>query len=484
MTIISTLQNPAAYSHPVTQIEVIETHISWLLLTGDYAYKIKKPICFDFLDFSSLEKRHFYCQEELRLNQRLAPALYLQVVAITGDETNAKINGDGQIIDYAVQMRQFPTENLLSKQNVSTAMIDELADLIAEFHTQASRISEPASDYGSLAMIERYSLSNFQNIQPLLNNAEQLQQLNRLQHWCKYELNNKALLIEQRKTQGFIRECHGDLHLGNIVLFHGKVTPFDGIEFNPALHWIDVIDEIAFLVMDLEERGLNHLAYRCLNRYLSQTGDYQGLSVLNYYLVYRALVRAKVALLSWQQHQHAQYLNFYQNYADLAERFIQIKPASLIITHGYSGSGKSTVSAKLAEQFSWIQLRSDVERQRLFANTGQNIYSKEKTAQTYQQLAKLASEILNAGFSVIVDATFLKKQQRQLFKDLAFKQQVKFMILDLQASIEELTQRIKKRQNIGIDVSEATLEVLQQQLIEAEPLSDDEQQYVMTEFLN
>ena len=483
MTIITALQNPAAYSHPVTQIELIETHISWVLLTGDYAYKIKKPVRFDFLDFSSLEKRHFYCQEELRLNQRLAPDLYLQVVAITGDETNATINGNGQIIDYAVQMRQFPTENVLSNQTVSTAMIDALADLIAKFHTQA-KMAEPASDYGSLAMIEHYGLSNFKNIQPLLHTPEQIAQLKRLQHWYTQELSLKTPLIQQRKAQGFIRECHGDLHLGNIVLFHGKVTPFDGIEFNPALHWIDVIDEIAFLVMDLKERGLNQLAYRCLNRYLSRTGDYQGLGLLNYYLVYRALVRAKVALLSWQQHQETHYLNDYQNYADLAERFMQTKPAALIITHGFSGSGKSTLSAKLAEQFGWIQLRSDVERQRLFANTGQNIYSTEKTEQTYQQLAKLASEILNAGFSVIVDATFLKKQQRQLFQDLAVKLQVVVMILDVKASLEELTQRISQRQNTGTDVSEATLEVLQQQLINAEPLSEEEQQYVITEFLN
>ncbi|CAG0987493.1 partial gluconokinase, partial [Anaerolineae bacterium] len=176
------------------------------------------------------------------------------------------------------------------------------------------------------------------------------------------------------------------------------------------------------------------------------------------------------------------YLSDYQNYADLAERFMQTKPASLIITHGYSGSGKSTASTRLAEQFGWIQLRSDVERQRLFASNQQNIYSTEKTAQTYQHLAKLASELLKEGFTVIVDATFLKQSQRHIFQDLASKQHVKFIILDVQASLEQLTQRISQRQNLGTDVSEATIAVLQQQLIEAEPLSYDEQQYVITEY--
>jgi uncharacterized protein len=213
---------------------------------------------------------------------------------------------------------------------------------------------------------------------------------------------------------------------------------------------------------------------------LSRTGDYQGLSILRYYLVYRALVRAKIALLSWQQHPQARYLIDYQNYADLAERFTQAPPPLLIITHGYSGSGKSTISTQLAVRLGLIHLRSDVERQRLCANSRQDIYSAERTAQTYQYLAKLTTDILQAGFAVIVDATFLKQQQRQLFQQIALEQRVRFVILDLQVSIEILTQRIEQRKSIGIDVSEATVAVLQQQLRQAEPLSSDEQQYVIT----
>jgi uncharacterized protein len=483
MTFIIALQNPNAYAHSVSMIDVIETHISWVLLTGDYAYKIKKPIQFDFLDFSTLEKRRFYCLEELRLNRRLAPDLYLQVVPITGNDTTVQINGNGQIIDYAVQMRQFSSQQLLSmladQHELSTDIIDQLADLIADFHAEAA-IADVASDYGSIAMIEHWCLSNFNHIRPLLNNEQQLAQLNRLQQWCDVELTTKTALLQQRKAQGFVRECHGDLHLGNIALFQGKVTPFDGIEFNLGLHWIDVSNEIAFVVMDLQERGLNQLAYRLLNRYLSRTGDYQGLSILRYYLVYRALVRAKVALLSWQQHQQARYLTNYQNYADLAERFTQTTPPLLIITHGYSGSGKSTISTQLAERLGLMHLRSDVERQRLFANSRQDIYSEERIAQTYQYLAKLTNDILQAGFAVIVDATFLKQQQRQLFQQIALAQQVKFVILDLQASIEALIQRIEQRQSVGVDASEATVAVLQQQLQQAEPLSSDEQQYVIT----
>ncbi|MDD5754362.1 MAG: AAA family ATPase [Methylococcales bacterium] len=479
MNLIQSLQNPSAYPHSVSAIELIETHISWVLLTGQFVYKIKKPVQFDFLDFSTLEKRRFYCEEELRLNRRFAPELYLQVVPITGTLGNAKINGDGEVMEYAVKMRQFSADQLLSEManqgRLDVEIIDQLADLIADFHYHAN-VDISDSYYGTVIETHRWFSGNFVHIRPYIQDDKFLQQLTQLENWGEQELLKNTPLMQQRKQQGFIRECHGDLHLGNITLFENRVTPFDGIDFNPALRWIDVMSDIAFIVMDLQYRNLGSFSYRFLIRYLSRNGDYSGLSLLRYYLVYRALVRTKVCVLRWQQHQNPQDLQDAKIYANLAENFTTPEPPALLITHGYSGSGKSTYSTKLAENDGIIHLRSDVERQRLFAESKSavNLYSTEHTRQTYQKLADFAETILAAGFSVVCDATFLKIEQRDLFQKLANKMQVKFLILDFQVAEEELNRRIFQRQQLGNDVSEATLDVLQQQLKNAQPLTSDE----------
>lgn len=475
MNLIQSLQNPKAYPHSVSKIEVIETHISWVLLTGEYAYKIKKPVQFDFLDFSTLEKRRFYCEEELRLNRRFAPNLYLQVVPITGMFEKPKMNGTGEVIEYALQMRQFPANQLLTNLVLNADIIDQLADIVAKINQDANvDISE--SSYGTISEIEHWFSGNFVDIRGLVKNEKFLAQLERLENWGKQELANNAKLIKERKQNGFVRECHGDLHLGNIVLFENHITPFDSIEFNPTLRWLDVINEVAFVMMDLEQLGFKSFAYRFLNRYLSHNGDYFGLGVLRYYLVYRALVRMKVALLRWQQHQNSQDFLEAENYANLAENFCTFKPPFLLITHGYSGSGKSTFSAELAEKFGIIVARSDVERKRLFS---QDCYSPEHTRQTYQKLADIAQTSLNAGFPILIDATFLQLEQRNLFQQLATAQNVKFFILDFQATQAELTRRIQQRNQIGNDISEATLAVLEQQIKTAQPLTESEQPHVI-----
>jgi hypothetical protein len=493
--LIQALLNPAAYPHPVTHIELIETHISWVLLTGQYAYKIKKNVQFDFLDFSTLEKRHFYCQEELRFNSRFAPGLYLQVVPISGSLQNPQMNGSGEAIEYAVQMQQFDGSQLLShiadRGELSSAIIDQIAELTAEFHRHAASDTSN-SHFGTPQETHHWFQGNFAHIRPLINNEKFLQQILQLEHWGEQALLKNKRLMELRKQQGFIRECHGDLHLGNITLIDGKVTPFDGIEFNPSLHWIDVISEIAFVVMDLQQRGFNQLAHRFLNRYLSASGDYEGLTLLPYYLVYRALVRCKVALLRWEQHGNSQDLQEAESYAYLAESYSQPKPNQLLITHGYSGSGKSTLSAQIAESLDIenlgiIHLRSDVERKRLINKSeqdqsqnsssnevNQGLYTPDNVLLVYRRLVELASSILDAGFSVLIDAAFLQTQQRELFAELASEKQVDFLILDFCAPEQELKQRISQRLQSGSDASEATLAVLEHQLQTAQAFSATE----------
>lgn len=491
---IKALSEAAAYEHEVTTVSIVETHISWVLLTGQYAYKIKKPVNFGFLDFSTLEKRRFFCHEELRLNRRFAPELYLEVVPITGTPNNPKMRGAGEAIEYAVKMVQFPTGYTLSERaenaQLSTDEIDQITGIVADFHETVAKAGE-TSTYGDSECIKHWFVENFDHIRPLLVDESHKQQLQAIQIWGNDEWNSKAGLMQLRKQQGYVRECHGDLHLSNMTLINGKVTLFDCIEFNPKLRWIDVISEVAFLVIDLLHFGYDCHAYRLLNHYLQRTGDYFGLALLRYYLVYRALVCAKVALLRHVQQRNdsavisdqasLQYLAF----ANLAERFTKVGQVALIITHGYSGSGKSTMAGQLAEKIGALQIRSDIERKRLFgykaqehseSNIDSGLYTQEAGQKTYLHLAECAKAVIEAGFSAIIDAAFLKAWQRDLFKQLATECGVQFRIVDFQASDEELCRRIGQRQN---DASEATIDVLHHQQRSAQPLSEEEQNFVI-----
>jgi len=473
----------------INACNVIETHISWVLLIGQHAYKIKKPVNFGFLDFSTLEKRHFCCDEELRLNRRLAAELYLDVIPITGTPDHPQLGGTGKPIEYAVKMIRFPAGQLLSgcaeRGQLDTDPIDQLSSIVADFHESIDRTGEN-TPYGDSANIKHWFDENFDHIKPLLIENTQKQQLQNLQQWGDSEWLNLANVMRQRKLHGYVRECHGDLHLGNMTLINGKVTLFDCIEFNPLLRWIDVISEVAFLFIDLLHFGYKRYAYRFLNRYLQRTGDYQGLALLRYYLVYRALVRAKVALLRMAQQSGndavvKQSRCEYAIFTDLAERFTKPCPTFLIITHGYSGSGKSTFAGQLAEHIGAFQIRSDIERKRLFgfqanAQTGSGIddglYNQQASVKTYQYLKKLAQAVLEAGFPVIIDAAFLKAGQRELFRQLAADCGIPFHIITFQASVQELCRRIQQRQN---DASEATVAVLHQQQQSAQSLSNEEQ---------
>ncbi|MBZ0105930.1 MAG: AAA family ATPase [Sulfuricella denitrificans] len=477
-TLIKALLDPACYDHPVPAVEVIETHISWVLLTGSYAYKIKKPVNFGFLDFSTLEKRHFYCEEELRLNRRFAPRLYLGVTPIGGTPEQPMLNSTGVAIEYAVKMRQFPQhallDRMLAERRLSPAEVDEIAYEVARFHTMSSNTA-PAG-FGSPERVQRPVLDNFARIAELAAGRAEDEALAALQEWSKAEFTKQREKLATRQERGFIRECHGDLHLGNMAWIDGAVTLFDCIEFNPDLRWIDVMSDAAFVVMDLHDHGRPGLAQRFLNRYLEQTGDFAGLAVLDYYLVYRAMVRAKVACIrnAWEQA---------GSYLELAIRFTQPPRPWLLITHGLSGSGKTTASQMLLEHSNAIRVRSDVERKRLFglspqerSQSGLNsgIYTADAHRQTYRHLEQVAREILQAGYPVIVDAAFLKHSERMAFRALANAMRVPFVTLHLQAGKVTLRQRIVGRQATGRDASEATLQVLERQLLVSEALTSEE----------
>jgi aminoglycoside phosphotransferase family enzyme/predicted kinase len=495
--LIERLQNTQLYDHPVTAFEVLETHISWILLTGPYAYKLKKPVDLGFVDFTSLEKRRFYCEEELRLNRRLAPDLYLDVVAITGSTEKPAINGDRPPIEYAVKMRQFDQHGLLDKlaerDELQESHIDALAEQVAAFHRNIE-VAAPHSHFGQPPQVNTWVDQNFEQMRPLLHDSEQLDQLDTLADWTRDWQQQHAERLAQRQQHGFTRECHGDMHLGNIALIDDEVTVFDCIDFNAELRWIDVMSEVAFLVMDLHDRGYPALAWRFLDRYLQHSGDYAGLAVLPYYLVYRALVRAKINLLRLQQNSDGDHpmsaaraaatLSEYRSYIELAQAFAHSPRPALLITHGLAASGKSTVASRLVAASGFIRIRSDVERKRLHdlaadmssgSAVDAGIYTSDATQATYQCLAALAEQVLTAGYCVIIDATFLQRWQRALFEELARRRRLPLLILDVQAPYDLLRERIRARQARADDASEADLSVLQAQLQRYEALSDDEQ---------
>lgn len=489
---LTMLQNPLVYPHPVCEFRLIETHISWVLLTGMYAYKIKKPIDLGFLDFSTLEKRHFYCEEELRLNRRLAPDLYLDVVAITGSEKQPALDGEGTVLEYAVKMRQFPPaaqfDALLTQGELDARQVESLADTIAAFHGRAPRVKD-TSVFGSPEAVIAPMNENFHQIRPLLTAPDDIARLEKLCDWTEHTLERAQPALTARRAEGFIRECHGDLHLGNVAWIDEKPLLFDCIEFNPSLRWIDVISEVAFTIMDLTSHRRPDLAFRLLNRYLEHTGDYTGLALLPLYAVYRALVRCKVECIRAIQprsHENTAPVPAHRIHLQLAESLLPTRPTPLIITHGLSGSGKTTVSTALCGHLGAIRIRSDVERKRLHAmaacerhpaglNAG--IYDAEASARTYVRLEQLADNVLGAGFPVVVDGAFLKQCQRQRFAALAERRQIPFLIIACQAQHDALESRLAERAKAGTDASDAGLEVLVHQSINAEPLTKTEHSY-------
>jgi aminoglycoside phosphotransferase family enzyme/predicted kinase len=489
--LIAGLLRPAAYPERVDRVERLDTHISTVLLAGAYAYKIKKPVNLGFLDFSTREQRLHYCMEELRLNQRTAPQIYLDVVAIVGSRTAPRIGlaeparREGVPLEYAVRMRRFDNSSILDRlaqrRRLSAEHVERLAAAVASLHRKADRA--PAG-FGTPASVAHWADENFLSMRSSTHSAADRGRLDALAQWSAAEHRAQVPRIAARSDGGFVRECHGDLHLGNIVLLDGVPVPFDAIEFSAELRLIDVVSDIAFTFMDLLDHDLPHLAWHFVSAYLEHTGDYDGLALLRFYSVYRALVRAKVALIHLHQPQLPQQVRLrehtsFEHYLALAERLRQRGAPLLIVMTGLSGAGKSTVALALAERVGGVRIRSDVERKRLYglepeAKSDGSIYTAEATSRTYERLATAARAVAAAGVPAIVDAAFLKREERLQFRALAGELGVRHALVVCEAPTEVLRARVAARAALGADPSEAGVEVLERQRRWREPLGAEE----------
>ena len=482
--LVERLLDPAAYPHPTERIRLIETHISWVILTGPFAYKLKKPVSLGFVDYSSLDLRQQSCAGEVRVSGRFAPGLYVAAVPITGTAEAPRVGGGGAPLEWAVQLVQFDEADRLDARfaagRLTAADCRTLGAAIAAVEERLA-VARPGDPWGTAESVLAAATVNLAAIRHHLPPARG--RADRLEAWLRDRLQAAAPLLAARQAAGRVRECHGDLHLANIVLHEGRMTPFDAIEFSDNLRWIDVANDVAFLTMDLESRGRPDLAAEVRSSWVEAADDHEALAVMPVYEAYRAIVRASIAAIRGSQGDvvaHAEALR----YLDLAEWLTVPRPPVLIATSGVSGSGKSSVAAELVGLLAAVRIRSDVERKRLAGMRPAErpvddaataaVYAESATRLVYERLAALAGLVLDAGVSVVVDATCTKCWQRVLFARVAADRGVPIVIVAFELPTGELVSRVAQRQARGDDPSDASAEVVLRQVAGFEPLAADE----------
>lgn len=495
------MQEPAAYSalHAVPgRVTCIETHVSWVFLTGPFAYKVKKPLRLSFIDYSTAERRLELCREELRLNRRHAPGLYVDVVPITGTPAAPRVGAtDAPPFEHALRMVQFDPRleltQLLQSGDVEAHELQEFGQRIAQMHARAA-IAAGADSFGTPDKAHRNTLDNFEEITQVLPGRDAAQCVAQLRSQAQRLFEASRPLMEQRRHDGRIRECHGDLHCGNVVRWQGSLAAFDGLEFDPGLRFIDVASDLAFLTMDLAAHRRTDLRREALQGWLETSGDFEAVALLPYFELYRALVQAKVAALRGQQARNAAAgstgaATLAHQYLDWAVSQAGRPRARLVVMVGWSGSGKTWLARRIAARCEALIVRSDIERKRLAglqpldtsaSAPDAGIYSHEFNARTYQRLRDCAADCLHGRESVVVDAANLRRAERDRFVAAARALAAETVIVHCVAPLEVLKRRVAGRAATGADASEATVALLDRQPSHWEPFSDDELTRVVT----
>jgi len=488
----ASLLRPEAYPHPVAAVRLIETHISWVFLTGEFAYKIKRPVQYSFVDLRSSERRAFFCREELRLNRRFAPELYVDVCAVTLDSGVARILGSGEVIDHAVRMHEFrgeeQLERLLLRDALADSELERFGRELANLHERLPVVAE-GEDWGRPLSVRGLLMRNLEECLQASEGLGTQETLRALAGGYQALLAAAESCITSRRRAGRVRECHGDLHAGNVVRCGGRLLAFDCIEFEPDFRWIDVAQECAFLFMDLGARGFPRRAQVFLGGYLAQSGDYQACRLLRLYATHCALVRAKVSALqalgATGAAVRADARELHGRYLGCAREMLAPARPRLILTCGLSGSGKTWLAARLADALGAVHVRSDVERQRIGgfgeglrsdSGLGQGMYSSEMNRKVYERLRQCAADVLAGVYSVIVDATFQRSEERRRMRALASERVVGgVVVVFCHAPDAVLEARVLARREARADASEADLAVLSWQRRAFEPIRPDEQ---------
>jgi len=484
---------PRAYPHPVESVRLIETHISWVLLAGEFAYKIKRPVRYPFIDLRAPGRRKFLCEEELRLNRRFAPQLYLGVCRVIDEDGRAAIAAqgvDGPTLEYAVRMRRFEAQDeldrLLEAGKADACELETFGRDLATLHATFPAASAD-SPWGRPEDIGALMIRNLLECAEASRTLGTAESVLALQAGLQRSLSAAAASLAARRAGGHIRECHGDLHTRNLVRLEGRLVAFDCLEYEPAFRWIDVADEIAFLSSDLTARERPLHAHAFIGGYLARSGDYSACRVLRLYEAHRALVRAKIAALeaAASPREEAREPLRREHDARLAHAARSIaggKPVLLLMC-GLSGSGKTWLARQLAERLLAVHVRSDVERKRRAgldalarsqSGIGQGLYSTHASAAVYEDLAHAAQDILAGGCSAIIDAAFLRREQRTRLAELGARLSVPTRLVYCHAPVETLRARIAARGRGGLDASEADTAVLDWQLRHFERLLADE----------
>jgi aminoglycoside phosphotransferase family enzyme/predicted kinase len=475
--VIAFLKDPASHGREVDRVEVLETHASLIFVAGEHVFKLKRAVAYPYLDFSTSELRRLACKAEFALNRRTAPALYLEVRGLfRGTDGAISFLPNGEAIDWVVVMRRFDQallfDALAEAGALDAQVMDQLADHIAGFHTSAERRAEQggAAEMADLAEVQYGCLmgSSRAGFSP--------DRVNGLIEKWRERVAALAGLLDRRRDAGKVRHCHGDLHLRNICLLDGEPTLFDCLEFDEDLASIDVLYDLAFLLMDLEHRNLGHFANRVLNRYLDRTEEDDGLAAMPLFLSLRAAIRAHVTATALDHaggaDESSKRASDARRYLDLAEQFLDPQPCRLVAIGGLSGTGKSTLAAGIAPELGLRPgarvLRSDVTRKLLFGVDPEErlpptAYNRDTSHLVYDALCRKAATGLAGGYTVIIDAVALTAAERNSFSEIASTAGVPFTGLWLQAKPEAMADRIRRRSH---DASDASPEVLAAQLRE------------------
>lgn len=502
-SLIEAMSRPEFYPERPQTVDFIQTHISCVFLAGEFVYKVRKPVRFSFLDYSSLEKRRHFSREEVRLNRRLAPGIYLGVLPILRRESGYALGDEGshheasEIAEYAVKMRRLPEdrilEGLVSKKQVGKQEIAKIAARLVQFHAEAS--SERADTYGTSSSISKAVIGNLEECAPCVGETLSREEFERISNFLRGFIATNETLFAERVADGRVREGHGDLRCEHICLAE-QIVAFDCVEFSERLRYGDVASDLAFLAMDLDRLEAPELADELVAAYTEQTHDKHLAKLMRFYKCHRAMVRGKVSTLKSQEAEVPEpeceragqtALTCFH----LADRYAAGTASALVVVCGLSGSGKSTVARALARRFGFENLNSDAIRKRMFqgeqssSTSGEyraGMYDERSNQLTYDSLLAEAEKSLRHGEGVIVDATFKDSANRHRFVELAERCKVPILFVECRTDENEIHRRLLSRQQQGNSISDATWEVYLRQKEEFVPITElDEQHYIVVD---